>query len=118
MKNEAKTRPEAVIHPPVDVAEQEHGVTLAMEMPGAKADAISVVVEEDTLTITAPQADRPGGARFLHQETSRGVYRRDFRLSPDLAREGLAADYRLGVLTVHIPKAAHSIPRRIEVATE
>jgi HSP20 family molecular chaperone IbpA len=118
MKNELKTRPEAVIHPPVDVAELDDGVMLAMEMPGAKADAISVVVEEDTLTIGAPQADRPGGTRLLHQETSRGTYRRDFRLSPDLAREGLSADYRHGVLTVRIPKAAHSIPRRIEVATE
>jgi len=115
-----ETRPETVreIVPPVDITEAEAGVQLKVEMPGARSETIAVTVEDDLLTVSAERAEFLAGHRLLHQESDRGGYRRSFRLSRDLAREGIHADYRQGVLTLEIPKAEHTVPRRIQVQTE
>jgi HSP20 family molecular chaperone IbpA len=114
------TRPEVLreILPPVDIAEVEAGVRLSVEMPGAKSQTIAVTVEDDTLTVSAEREEFLGRHRLLHQESGRGAYRRSFRLSRDLAREKIRAEYRLGVLTLTLPRADHTLPRRIEVRTE
>jgi len=106
------------ILPPVDIAETEDGVRLTVEMPGARGDTIAVTVEDDILSVSAERAEFLGGHRLLHQESDRGVYRRSFRLSRDLSRDGLKADYRMGVLTLSVPKSEHSRPRRIAIKTE
>ncbi|MHC4471889.1 MAG: Hsp20/alpha crystallin family protein [Planctomycetota bacterium] len=109
---------ELLVQPPADVASTKEGVRLALEMPGAVSGSISVTVEEDILTVRAERPELPEGHRLLRRESSPGVYARSFRLSKDLAREGLVADFRLGVLTVFVPRAEHTIPRRIEVRTD
>lgn len=109
---------ELLVQPPADVASTKEGVHLALEMPGAVSESISVTVEEDILTVRADRQGLPEEYRVLRRESSPGAYARSFRLSKDLAREGLVADFRLGVLTVAIPRAEHTIPRRIEVRTD
>jgi HSP20 family molecular chaperone IbpA len=103
------------IVPPVDIAETEEGAVLRMEMPGARPDTLSVTVESDTLTVVADRQDCLAGCQALRRECGAGVYRRSFGLSRDLSRDDITADYKLGVLTVRIPKAEHTIPKRIEV---
>lgn len=103
------------IVPPVDIAETEDGAVLTMEMPGALADTLSVTVENDALTVEADRVDALAGCQVLRRECDAGAYRRSFGLSRDLSRDDITADYKLGVLTVRIPKAEHTIPKKIEV---
>jgi HSP20 family protein len=103
------------IRPPVDIEATEEGVRLLVEMPGARPDALSVSVENAILTILADREDGLQGMKIWHRETETGTYRRSFRLSRDLAREGIKAELRHGVLTVEVPRAEHTIPRRIEI---
>lgn len=106
------------IHPPVDIREGEEGIRLVVEMPGVVPGSLTVRVDDDVLDIQAEKAGTFADHRAIHREIPRGWYRRTFRLSRDLSRDGVAAEYREGLLRVSIPRADHTIPRTIEVRTE
>jgi len=57
----------------------------------------------------------PRDLEATHVEVSRPRYRRVFSLSRELDPERLTAELKNGVLKVRIEKAAHAMPRRIEV---
>jgi len=103
------------IRPPANVLETKEGIRLTLEMPGAVRGTISVSVDEDLLAVRADR-DPPGGeAKVHHRETGDGSWHRAFRLSRDLSRDGIEAGYEHGVLTVFVPRAEHTIPKKIEV---
>ena len=106
------------IQPPADVAATAEGTHLSLEMPGTLPGSISVTVDDDVLTVRAERRESPENFKVLRRESRGGGYARSFRLSKDLAREGLSADYRLGVLHVFVPRAEHTIPRKIDVKVE
>ncbi len=108
----------AEIRPPADIFVTDEGVVLAVEMPGADANTLSVSVDEDVLTVKALRRNLLEKKNVVRRETRDGEYVRAFRLSRDLARNGLSAEYRQGILRVSIPRAEHTIPRRIEVQVE
>jgi HSP20 family molecular chaperone IbpA len=102
--------------PPVDVIEDGAAITLLADMPGVPRDKLSIQLEPDSLTIEGEVAlDTPGGLESSHAEVRLPRYRRVFSLSRELDTEKTTAEFRNGVLTLRIPKAAHVQPRRIEV---
>ncbi len=110
-------RSEAVMMPAVDVVEDKQGITLYADLPGVPRDKLSIQVEADTLTIEGEVAlTATDGLQALHVEVPHPRYRRVFTLSRELDGERIDAQLRHGVLTLHIPKAAHAQPRKIAVA--
>ncbi len=110
------SRSEAAILPPVDVIEDAGGITLYADLPGVPKDKLALQVEADTLTIEGEIAlDMPEGMEASHAEVSLPRYRRMFTLSKELDTDKVSAEFRQGVLKLHIPKAEHAKPRRIEV---
>ena len=51
----------------------------------------------------------------VYRETHVGDYQRTFTLSDDVATDGIKAEMKAGVLTVHIPKAEKAKPKRIAI---
>lgn len=102
--------------PPVDVLEDASGITLYADLPGVPKDKLGIRVEADTLTIegglSLPLATNMEAS---HAEVYLPRYRRAFTLGQELDREKVSAEFRNGVLKLHIPKAEHAKPRRIEV---
>lgn len=110
------SRSEAAILPPVDVIEDAGGITLYADLPGVPKGKLALQVEADTLTIEGEIAlDMPEGMEASHAEVSLPRYRRMFTLSKELDTDKVSAEFRQGVLKLHIPKAEHAKPRRIEV---
>jgi HSP20 family molecular chaperone IbpA len=109
-------REEAALLPPVDVIEDAGGITLYADLPGVPKDKLSLQVEADTLTIEGEVAlDVPEGMEASHAEVNLPRYRRVFTLSRELDAAQVKAEFKHGLLTLRIPKAAHAQPRRIEV---
>ncbi|MGA7180349.1 MAG: Hsp20/alpha crystallin family protein [Thiobacillaceae bacterium] len=109
-------RDQAALLPPVDVIEDGAGITLYADLPGVPKDKLSLQVEADTLTIEGEVVlDTPEGMEASHVEVSVPRYRRVFTLSKELDIEKVNAEFTQGVLKLHIPKAEHAQPRRIEV---
>jgi HSP20 family protein len=107
---------DAALTPPVDVIEDDTGITLYADLPGVPKEKLQLQIEADTLVIDA-ESDLavPEGLQSSHTEVGLGRFHRVFTLSKELDTEKVSAELTQGVLTLHIPKAEHAQPRRIDV---
>lgn len=106
----------ASLMPPVDVVEDASGITLFADLPGVPKDKLNLQVEADMLTIEGDVAiATPEGLEASYAEVGLPRYRRVFTLSKELDVGKVTAELANGVLKLHIPKAEHARPRRIEI---
>jgi len=102
--------------PPVDIVEDETGITITADLPGASKDRLEIKVEGEHLLIAAEaNVAAPEGLQLLHAEIGEPRYRRAFRLSRELDGSRIEASLKDGVLTLRIPRIEQAQPRRIEV---
>lgn len=114
-RTEAGTRS---LWPPADVLESEKAIEINLDLPGIRAEDISVQLENDTLTVSAERpAAQSDGKAWLRQERSFGRYFRTFTL-PDTVTANPEAAYRNGVLTLTLPKKEEVKPRSVKVKVE
>ncbi len=114
--NGASQREVPALLPPVDVIEDDSGITLFADLPGVARDKLDVRVEADSLTIEGEVGlQAPASLQAHHVEVQTPRYRRVFTLSKELDPAKVAAELRHGVLKLRIPKAEHAQPRKIEV---
>jgi HSP20 family protein len=102
--------------PPVDVFENESGITLLADLPGVAREQLSVRVDGDTLHVEGTvTAQGPSEMELLYGEAQYPSYRRQFTLSRELDASRIEANLKDGVLRLTIPKLEEAKPRRIEV---
>ncbi len=102
--------------PPVDVLEDDTGITLFADLPGVPRDRLTVRVDGDGLLIAGEVAmETPEGMDPAYVEVYAPHYRRAFTLSRDLDTSKSDAAFKDGVLKLRIPKTEHAQPRRIPV---
>jgi HSP20 family protein len=115
-KPEQRQRDVPALLPRVDVREDRGGITLLADLPGVPKDKLELKVEGELLQIEgeiAPQT--PENMEAAYAEVQLSHYRRAFTLSPELDTARIEAQFRDGVLRLHIPKHEHAQPRRIEI---
>jgi HSP20 family protein len=102
--------------PPVDIYEDDNGITVLADLPGVSRERLGVRVDGDSLSIegTADVAG-PKDMELVYGEAQPHVYRREFSLSRELDASRIDAQLKDGVLRLVIPKAEEARPRRIEV---
>jgi HSP20 family protein len=111
-----EARPGIAIVPPVDVVEDNTGITLTADLPGVPRDKLTVRVDGDGLLIEGEIAlDTPEGMEAVYAEVQTLRYRRAFTLSRELDTAKSAAAFKDGVLKLRIPKAEHAKPHKIDV---
>jgi HSP20 family protein len=108
----------AVWSPAVNLRETETEFVLSAELPGMTVDDIEVEVQDHVLTITGEKSterteEKKG--RYHLEERSHGRFERSFTLPRKVDSDAIAADFRDGVLMVHLPKRERSSGRRVEI---
>jgi HSP20 family molecular chaperone IbpA len=107
------------IRPPVDIFEDEKGITLLADMPGVSKERLEIEIDKDTLSIEGEAAiPMAQGMEALYADVQSTRYQRSFSLSSELDGEKANANLKDGVLTLQIPKRAQFQPRKIEVRVE
>jgi len=102
--------------PPIDVLEDETGITVFADLPGVPKDKLTVRVDGDGLLIEGEIAvETPEGMTVAYTEVQTPRFRRAFTLSRELDTTKSDAAFKDGVLKLRIPKAEHAQPRRIAV---
>lgn len=103
--------------PPVDVYEDEHGITLKLEVPGIDEKDLDVRVENNMLTIHGERnfEKEEKEENFQRIERRYGSFTRTFTLPSTVETEGVQADYDKGVLKIHLNKRAEAKPKQIKV---
>ena len=102
--------------PDTDIYEREESILVRCDMPGVDEKELKIILEDDELTLTGPQADdQPQGYNPLVEEYRTGVYQRSFTVSQKVDHENIKAHIQNGVLELVLPKAAQARPKKIEV---
>ena len=111
-----QTRPGVVFTPDVDIFETETEMTLLADMPGVKADDLTIDLRENVLTLTGvATADDIENEEQLLVEYQTGKYYRQFTLSEIIDQEKIDAQLIDGVLRLKLPKVEKAKPRQITV---
>ncbi len=106
----------AALLPPVDVVEDESGITVIADLPGVAKQDLGIRVDGDTLTLEAPMSlGESTQLDSVYAEVRAGHWRRSFTLSRELDSAKIDAALKDGVLTLRVPKLEEAKPRRIEV---
>ncbi len=103
--------------PAVDVYEDEHKVTLKIEVPGIDEKDIDVRVENNTLTVHGERKieKEEKEENYRRVERQYGSFTRTFTLPTTVDTDNVAATYDKGVLKVNLPKKAEAKPKQIKV---
>ena len=103
--------------PLVDIAEDDKEYLLKVELPEVQKDDVKVTVENGTLTISGERkSEKEDKNKKYHRvERTYGRFERGFSLPDDAQSDRIKADFRDGVLRVHLPKSEKARPKQIEV---
>jgi HSP20 family protein len=103
--------------PAVDVYEDEHNVSLKIEIPGIDEKDIDVRVENNTLSVHGERKfeKEEKEENFRRVERSYGSFTRSFTLPNTVDVEHVLANYDKGVLKITLPKKAEAKPKQIKV---
>lgn len=103
--------------PPVDVYEDEHNVTLKIEVPGVDEKDLDIRIENRTLTVHGERKfeKEEKEENFRRVERQYGSFTRNFTLPTTVDSESITADYDKGVLKITLAKKAEAKPKQIKV---
>ena len=103
--------------PAVDVYEDEHKVTLKLEIPGVNQDDVDIRVENNTLTVRGERKfEKEEKEENFHRiERRYGSFFRSFTVPNTVNTENVKAGYDAGVLRVELEKRAEAKPKQIKV---
>ncbi|MFZ0309075.1 MAG: Hsp20/alpha crystallin family protein [Candidatus Sulfotelmatobacter sp.] len=103
--------------PAVDVYEDEHNVTLKIEVPGIDEKDIDVQLENNTLTVHGERKieKEEKEENYRRVERQYGSFTRTFTLPTTVDSEKVSATYDKGVLKIALPKKAEAKPKQIKV---
>ena len=106
--------------PPVDVYEDEHNITLKIEVPGIEEKDINVSIENNTLTVRGERRfEKDEKEENFHRvERMYGSFTRSFTLPNTVDPEQVSAHYEKGVLKIRLAKKAEAKPKLIKVNVE
>jgi HSP20 family protein len=105
--------------PALDVWETESEVVYAVDLPGIPEDKISVELDDGALTISAERerTHEEKEDRFYRFERRFGTFSRTFGVPQGVSEGDISADYKDGVLEVHVKKPEQPKPKRIQVGS-
>jgi HSP20 family protein len=109
------TRDLPVFIPHVDIFESAEALTLVADMPGVGSENVSIDIHENVLTVRGNVTPEQADEQMLAQEFGIGDYYRQFTLGRTIDQARIEASMKDGVLTLTLPKAEASKPRRITV---
>jgi len=116
--DENRTLAAAQWTPSVDISEDENEYLIKAELPEVGKEDVKVTVENGVLTLRGERRfEKEEKARKYHRiERSYGSFMRSLAMPDDADAEKVAAEFKDGLLKVHLPKSEAKKPREIEVA--
>src|SRR5439155_27237075 len=103
--------------PLADITEDDMEYVIKAELPELKRKDVKVTVENGVLTISGERKFEKEEKKTKYHLVERGygTFMRSFALPDDADFSKVNAEFKNGVLTVHVPKSEHAQPKQIEV---
>ncbi|MGA9511581.1 MAG: Hsp20/alpha crystallin family protein [Candidatus Sulfotelmatobacter sp.] len=103
--------------PAVDIYEDEHNITLKIDIPGSDEKDIDVRIDNNTLTVHGERKieKEEKEENFRRVERQYGEFTRSFTLPSSVDTGQVNAHYDNGVLKIALAKKAEAKPKQIKV---
>ena len=103
--------------PLVDITEDEKEYVIKAEIPELKKEDIKISVQDDVLSISGERKyeKEEKGKKYHRVERAYGSFIRSFTLPEDADGSKVNAEYKDGVLKIHLTKSEKAKPKAIEV---
>ncbi len=103
--------------PLVDITEEEKEYLIRAELPDMKKEDVRLTVENGVLTISGERKfeKEEKGRKYHRIERAYGSFVRSFSLPEDADGSKVTADFKDGLLQVHLPKSVKATPKAIEI---
>lgn len=103
--------------PRVDIAEDEKEFLIKAELPEMKREDVKVTVEDGVLSISGERKmeKEEKGKRYHRVETEYGSFLRSFTLPDQTLGTQVSAEFKDGMLKVHLPKDNKAPAKAVEV---
>ena len=106
--------------PQVDITEDDKEYLVKADLPEMKREEIKVNVEDGVLSVSGERKTEKEekNKKFHRTERSYGTFLRSFTLPDDADGAKVAAEFKDGMLKVHLPKNTVVKPKAIEIKVE
>ena len=103
--------------PLVDISEDDTEYLIKAELPDLKKEDVKVTAQEGILTIMGERKfEKEEKSRKYHRvERAYGTFGRSFSLPHDASPAKVSAEFKDGMLTVHLVKDEKAKPRQVDV---
>ena len=103
--------------PEVDISQDDHEYLVKADLPEMKKDDVRITVEDGILCVSGERkTEKENQKKKFHRiERSFGNFRRSFTLPEDADSTKVTAEFRDGVLKVHLPTTARPRSKAIQV---
>jgi HSP20 family protein len=103
--------------PLADITEDDKEYVIKAELPEIPPENVKVTVENGVLTISGERRfeKEEKGKKYHRVERAYGSFVRAFTLPEDSEAEKIRAEFKDGMLIVHLPKTEKARPKQIEV---
>jgi HSP20 family protein len=103
--------------PLVDISEDPKEYLIKAELPEVKKGDVKITMEDGMLTITGDRKfeKEENGKKYHRVERAYGSFVRTFSLPDDTSPGKVSAEFKDGVLEVHLAKDQKARPQQIEV---
>lgn len=105
-------------YPLMNIRDEGESFKVEALAPGVDPSTLNITANRDSLTISgekpAPAGIRP--EQYHRTERSAGKFSRSFSLPSPIEVNRIEAEYKNGLLRVHVPKAEEAKPKSIAVA--
>ena len=113
---DSTTASNTVFTPLVDVIETGDAFIFQADLPGVKAGDVDVTFEKNVLTIQAKAQPRQAADQaYVWREYGVGTFYRQFTLDTPIDVNQIKAQFKDGVLDLHVPKTESARTRKIEL---
>lgn len=103
--------------PLADLEETDDAYTVELELPGAARDDVDVQLDDGVVTVSGEIREKERAGILRRRTRKVGKFHYTVSLPGELDEDHVEANLKDGVLTVRIPKSAHSRRRRIPVSS-
>jgi HSP20 family protein len=106
--------------PTVDITESAEEYLIKVELPEVKKEEIKIRAQDGVLTIEGERRreSEEKGKKFHRVERSYGMFARSFTLPDSVEEEKIEADFKDGMLNLHLPKSETTKAKAVEVAVK
>jgi HSP20 family protein len=103
--------------PAIDVQETDGEYLIKADLPEVRKEDVKVSVEDGVLALEGERKleKEEKGKKFHRIERSYGKFVRRMAVPTDVDQQKVAADFKDGVLNVHMPKSAVARPRSFDI---